>query len=467
MPSYSPPSVTIPLATQKTFVTKDVLSIVPPQMLENRRRAKRKLDSMMPFSAAKGARPGGLPRSDFFAIYCAEEEQFVLTAKYRFSAAALLAGVAVTLFSRTAQAGPVFLQTNLVSNGAVTAANVDPNLVNPWGIAFSATSPFWVSDQGSGVATLYNGAGVPNALVVSVPPTTGIPFGPTGQVFNSDPTAGQFAVTPGGSSAHFIFDTLSGTIDAWNAGATATVESTTAGAVYTGLALGNVGSSYYVYAANSSGSGGINVFDSNFNNVSGTTFAGQFVDPNGIAGYVPFNIQAIGGNLYVEYAELTPMGAPVPGSTGYVDEYTSSGNFVSRVVTGGVLDAPWGITMAPATGFGAYSGDLLIGNFGNGEINAFNPVNGAYLGTLDGASGAPLVNQDLWALDFGNGGTGFSSTTLYFTAGVDNQTGGLFGSITVAPEPSTLLMAAAGLLSIAAGSRYSRKTRGRITSKAI
>jgi uncharacterized protein (TIGR03118 family) len=225
--------------------------------------------------------------------------------------------------------------------------------------------------------------------------------------------------------------------------------------------LGNVGSSYYIYAANTAGSGGINVYDSNFNDVSGTTFSGKFVDPNGIIGYVPFNIQAIGGNLFVEYAELTPAGAAVVGGTGYVDEYDSSGNLIARVVTGGTLDAPWGITMAPATGFGAYSGDLLVGNFGNGEINAFNPTNGAYLGTLDGASGTPIVNNNLWALDFGNGGTGFSSTTLYFTAGVNNQMGGLFGSITAVPEPSTLLMAAAGLLSIAAGSKYSRKTRDR------
>lgn len=386
----------------------------------------------------------------------------MLTAYCRFSAAALFAGTAVTLFSTTAQAGPIFLQTNLVSNGAVPAANVDANLVNPWGVSFSAASPFWVSNQGSGTATLYNGAGVPNSLVVTVPPTTGAPpLGPTGQVFNSDPTVGQFAVTPGGASAHFIFDTLAGTIDAWSAGTTATIEATNTGAVYTGLAIDSVGSSYYLYAANVAGAGGISVYDSNFNNVSATTFSGKFADPSGIPGYVPFNIQAIGANLFVEYADLTPTGAAVPGSTGYVDEYDSSGNLIARVVTGGTLDAPWGITMAPATGFGAYSGDLLVGNFGNGEINAFNPVNGAYLGTLDGASGTPLVNQNLWALDFGNGSVGFSSTTLYFTAGVNNQTGGLFGSIAAVPEPSTLLMAAAGLLSIAAGSARSRKARAR------
>jgi len=362
----------------------------------------------------------------------------------RVAAAVLFAGSAIAFLSQPAWAGFIYVQSNLVSNGAVPAANTDPNLINPWGLAFSATSPFWVSDQGTGVATLYSGAGVAIPLVVSIPSGSTPPTGPTGQVFNSAPT-GSFPVS--GTSAKFIFDTLSGTIDAWNAGTTAAVEATTAGAVYTGLALDNASTSYYLYAANSAGTGSIDVYDSNFNKV---TLSGDFVDPNAIAGYVPFNIQNIGGTLYVEYAELGPTGIPIAGSTGYVDEFDSSGNFITRLTSGGALDAPWGITLAPATGFGTFSGDLLIGNFGNGEINAFNPTTGAFLGTLTNASGAPIVNQYLWALDFGNGGTGFSSTSLYFTAGVNNQTGGLFGSIAAVatPEPATLPIAAVGLLSI-------------------
>ncbi|MGA2118309.1 MAG: TIGR03118 family protein [Bryobacteraceae bacterium] len=374
----------------------------------------------------------------------------------RFSCVGVLfTGAAIAFLSQPAWAGFIYVQSNLVSNGAVPAANTDANLINPWGLSFNATSPFWVSDQGAGVSTLYNGAGVATALVVTVPSGSTPPTGPTGQVFNSAPT-GSFPLS--GTSAKFIFDTLSGTIDAWNGGTAAAVEATTAGAVYTGLALDNAGTSYYLYAANSAGTGSIDVYDSNFNKV---TLGGSFVDPNAIAGYVPFNIQNIGGTLYVEYAEVGPTGLPVTGSTGYVDEFDSSGNFISRLTTGGPLDAPWGIALAPATGFGTFSGDLLIGNFGNGEINAFNPTTGVFLGTLTNASGAPIVNQYLWALDFGNGGTGFSSTSLYFTAGVNNQMGGLFGSIAAVatPEPATLSIAAVGLLSIALARAGRRRRR--------
>lgn len=356
----------------------------------------------------------------------------------------------------------VYIQTNLTSDGFVPANNTDPNLKNPWGISFSPTSPFWVSDQASGVATLYSGTGAPagGPLVVTIPAGGGPPSGPTGTVFNSGATTSFLLPTPSGSTvrATFLFDTLSGTIQGWNPGSTggsasAVITADKPGAIYTGLAIDTSGGSDYLYAANNTGS--IDVYNSSFTNVSGTIFAGKFVDPNALPGFTPFNIQNINGMLYVTYADITPMGTPLAG--GFVDEYDSSGNLIKRVATGGPLDAPWGITLAPASGFGTFSGDLLIGNFyPGGTINAFDPNTGIFLGTLTGPGGTPITNDFLWALDFGNGGTGFSSTTLYFTAGLNNQMDGLFGSIQVAPEPAAVGFAIIGLLSIAIARRRSR-----------
>ena len=316
-------------------------------------------------------------------LYSRKGGATVLNALRNLSSAVLFAGAAITSLLQPAWAGSIYIQDNLASDGFVPAANIDANLKNPWGIAFSPTSPFWVSDQGIGVSTLYSGAGVPSSLVVTIPGGSTPPTGPTGTVFNSGP-AGAFAITaPAGATVKptFLFDTLAGTIDGWNPGssagsASAEVAATQPGAVYTGLALDSSGSNFYLYAANTAGAGGIDVYDTNFNNVSGTTFSGKFADPGAIAGYVPFNVQNIGGDLYVEYASLTPLGAPLPG--GYVDVFDSSGNFLQRLATGGALEAPWGITLAPATGFGSFSGDLLVGNFGNGTINAFNPTTGAF-----------------------------------------------------------------------------------------
>lgn len=335
-----------------------------------------------------------------------------------------------------------YSQINLVSDVSGLAATTDPNLKNPWGEANSATSPFWIANQASGTATLYNGAGVPTALVVNIPPGTSPPTGPTGQVFNNST---GFLV--GTTKSSFIFDTLNGTIAAWNgsAGTTAVVMDTTPGAVYTGLAQGTVGTSTtYLYAANSKGN--IQVFDSNWTNVTGTTFAGKFVDPNPVAGYVPFNVQLVGSNLYVTYAQLTAMGAPLPG--GYVDIYDTSGNFIERFATGGPLEAPWGVTLAPSE-FGMYSNDLLIGNFGNGDILAYDPTTMAYLGTLDGSNGMPLSNAFLWSLETRTGGTAIDPNAVYFTAGINNQKDGLFGEIVFTPEPSTFIEAGSGLIALA------------------
>jgi uncharacterized protein (TIGR03118 family) len=348
-------------------------------------------------------------------------------------------------FAPTILHADTFSQINLVSNLPGVAPVTDPNLINPWGVSFSATSPFWVSDQGAGVATPSHGVGAITSLVVTIPPAgTPGPTGPTGQVFNTGPTGGFLVGTAASATkASFIFDTLNGTVAAWNGGATATVEATVPGAVFTGLAQDAVGSTTYLYAANSSGN--IQVFDQNWNNVTGTTFAGQFANPNPKSGAVPFNIQQIGANLYVTYANLGPMGAPLPG--GYVVEYGPSGNFIQMITTG-PLAAPWGITLAPAN-FGVYSNDLLIGQFGSGEILAYDPTSGLYLGTLDGSGGAPIVDPFLWALETRTGGTGVNTNAVYLTAGIGNQKDGLFAEITEVPEPATIFGTASGLFALA------------------
>jgi uncharacterized protein (TIGR03118 family) len=345
-----------------------------------------------------------------------------------------------------------FTQTNLVSDVPGVAANTDPNLKNPWGVSFSATSPFWTSDQGTGLATLYNAAGVSQGLVVTVPGSAAPPTGPTGQVFSN--LAGSFLV--GAAPATFIFDNLNGTISGWNGGAgtTAVVERTTPGAIYTGLAQATNSTGTFLYAANSAPGGGINVFSSTW---APANLSGTFTDPSLPANLVPFNIQNIGGNLYVTYASLGPGGTPMPG--GVVDEYDANGNFIKRIATGGPLSAPWGIVLAPSN-FGSFSNDLLIGNFGNGEILAYDATTDLFLGTLNGANGQPLVNSFLWALETRAGVNGFDPNAVYFSAGINNQADGLFGAITViTPEPATIFGTATGLIALAL-SRVKRTLRG-------
>ena len=337
-----------------------------------------------------------------------------------------------------------FTQTNLVSDVPGLANTLDLNLRNPWGVSFSPTSPFWISNQASGTSTLYDGAGNKSMLTVTIPPGATPPSGPTGQVFNT--TTGF--ILPDGKAASFIFDTLNGTINAWNGGevTTGVQVASTAGAIYMGLALGSSGGNSYIYAADSTGQ--IRVFNSNF---AATSLSGNFADPNALPGYVPFNIQKIGSDLYVTYARLTAQGVGLPG--GYIDIFNTDGDFISRFATGGPLYAPWGLTVAPA-GFGSFSNDLLVGDFGNGEILAYNPTNGAYLGTLDGTDGMPIVNDFLWSLDFRTGGANTNPDTLYFTAGINNQQDGLFGAINLAPEPGGLVLMMVGLLAVGLAKRF-------------
>jgi uncharacterized protein (TIGR03118 family) len=339
----------------------------------------------------------------------------------------------------------VFYQTNLTSDIPGLAANLDPSLKNPWGMSFTAASPFWVSNQGSNNSQLLNGAGVPQTLTVSTPPA------PTGQVAAN--VAGNFLLPPGTGSnpapALFIFDTLSGAIAGWNAaqgnpvGVAATVFQATDGAAFTGLAIGNNAGNNLLYAADFA-NGRIDVFNGSF---APTTVTGGFADATLPAGYVPYNIQNIAGKLYVEYAKVDPIthrAATTP-NTGVVDVYDLNGNLLQRLATETHLNSPWGVTQAPA-GFGDFAGDILVGNFGDGTISAFDPVSLLFEGTLSGQNGGPLVNSGLWAINFRAPGSGFDSNTLFFNAGLNGEVNGLFGDIQVVPEPGTfVLLALAGI----------------------
>jgi uncharacterized protein (TIGR03118 family) len=336
----------------------------------------------------------------------------------------------------------LYHQTNLVSDQAGTAATTDPNLVNAWGLSHGPTTPWWISDNGAGVATLYSGAGVaaPSGapLVVIVPPPGGSPAGiaatPTGTVFNgtnsfvvADPATGK------SGPALFLFATEDGTISGWNPTVNAQrallkVDNSTGdtGAVYKGLALGRVGSSDFLYAANFR-AGTIDVFDGKFAPVHSS---GAFTDATIPAGFAPFNIQNFGGMLYVTYAKQDGDkhdDVAGPGN-GFIDVYMTSGQLVRRLASQGPLSSPWGLALAPSD-FGTFSGDLLVGNFGDGRINAFDPSSGAFRGPLEDEKGHPIAIPGLWGLAFGNGSTAGPATTLFFTAGIDHEAHGLFGSL--------------------------------------
>lgn len=336
--------------------------------------------------------------------------------------------------------GNSFFQHNLVSDLPGMAYFTDSSLVNPWGVSFAPTSPLWVSDNGTGLSTLYNGAGVKQGLVVTIPPAGAA--APTGQVFNN---TGDFG------GAHFIFATEGGTITSWTGGTSAVLNYTSPiGAVYKGLALGSVGSLNFLYAADFHNNG-IDVFNKNF---APSAVSGTFTDPNLPSGYAPFNIQSVGNRLYVTYAVQDAAkhdDVAGPGN-GILDVFDTDGNFIQRLVSnGGALNSPWGMAWAPA-GFGKFGGDLLVGNFGDGTINVFDPATGMWLAQLDDPSGNPLTNLGLWAIVFGNTGAGSSPNTLYFTAGIpgpDNvEDHGLFGTFTATPEPGTLTLLGSGLASL-------------------
>jgi uncharacterized protein (TIGR03118 family) len=310
----------------------------------------------------------------------------------------------------------------------------DPDLVNPWGISSSSTSPFWVSDNASGKATLYNSAGVKQALVVSMP-AGGTDI--TGQVFNG---------TNSFNSDVFLFASENGTIDGWRGalGTTAEILDNVAGADYKGLAISNDKST--LFAANFT-AGTIDEFSS-------AGLVATFSDPNIPAGFAPFNIQNIGGVFYVTFAKQGAGGDDSPGvGNGFVDTFDPTSHTFTRLVTQGVLDSPWGLAVAPAT-FGPAGGDLLVGNFGDGTINAYDPVTGALIGTLADPGAASLVTAGLWGLIFGNGGNGGSVDSLYTTSGGTNETVGVLTRIDApapVPEPALTWLMGAGVIALALG----------------
>ena len=329
-----------------------------------------------------------------------------------------------------------YAQTNLVSDEAGKARFPDAHLVNAWGLVSSATSPWWVANNGTLTSTLYDGNGVARALVVHIPGP------PTGVVFNG---GAGFVVRSGAASgpARFIFATEDGKIAGWNPNvpapgsmqATVGSDQSARGSVYKGLAIATTTAGDFLYATDFH-NGAVDMFDSSFRLV------GSFTD-NGLPhGYAPFGIQTIGAVLYVTFAKQDKAAHDdVPGKgRGFVDAFDTSGVLIQRIASRGSLNAPWGIALAPAT-FGAFAGDLLIGNFGDGKINAFDPVatgpNGQLhsKGQLLTATCAPLVIDGLWALQFGNGSGSGSRDALYFTAGPDAESHGLFGNLVPTAGP--------------------------------
>jgi uncharacterized protein (TIGR03118 family) len=357
-----------------------------------------------------------------------------------------LAQVSTAMVSQSLQQTPTptFAETKLVgSEASVGAAQTDPNLVNPWGVAESPTGPFWISDNGTGLASVYGVTGSGVTLNVIPPVTIATPPGqmpgtasPTGQVFNAFAPQGAFKLSDG-SPASFLFATEDGTISGWNSGAgtksllavdnssnRAAGDPNIGGAVYKGLAIANTDSGPRLYAANFR-HGTVDVFDKNFAMVKSLS------DPHVPPGFAPFDVQVLDGKLFVTFALQDAQkhdDVAGPGN-GFVDEYDLNGSLLQRVASGGPLNSPWGLALAPQ-GFGKLAGDLLVGNFGDGTINAYGLKDDHFDGKLLGADGKPVTIGDLWALAPGNDGSGGDPNTVYFTAGLMNEAQGLFGSLT-------------------------------------
>ncbi len=361
-------------------------------------------------------------------------------------ASLLLAGVLVLVFffvpGPVIAGGGLYQRINLVSNLPNIAQFQDPNLVNAWGLTRGPTTPWWVSDNGTGLSTLYRGDGSAAPLVVTIPPPAGgtPPAAPTGTVFNTfistDPSA--FVVTANGLSgpSRFLFATEDGTLSGWTPAVDGThailaVDRSGEEAVYKGLTLGQVDNHPFLYTTNFH-AGVVEMFDANFQ------LAGSFTDAKLAADcpfpgqcYAPFGIQNIGGQIFVTFAlqdaaKHDDMSGP---ARGFVDIFDTQGNLLRRFASHGHLNSPWGLALAPGD-FGVFSGDLLVGNFGDGRINAFDPLSGVFRGQLSDRQGHRITIDGLWALAFGNDTPNNGAhNDLFFTAGPNDEADGLFGKI--------------------------------------
>ena len=378
---------------------------------------------------------------------------------------------ALSLIAGVACYGQHYNQTNLVSNTSGVAPVTDPQLINPWGISRSSSSPWWISDNATGFSTLYNGAGTKQSLIVTIPPSDpnnkNMPTGtPTGTIANSSQT--DFLLAPGKPAA-FLFSTIDGTIAGWNptvavaqGGAppstqAVTVVKTSDGSSYTGLTSAFIDGKRFLYAANFT-KGRVDVYDNAFHLVDlskqhfnedsaddhGSSAENSFVDERLPRSYVPFNVQAIGNNIVVTYVlheDGSRFETDGPG-LGFVDIYTSSGRLLQRLEHGDWLNAPWGVALAPLD-FGRFSHDLLIGQFAGGGdtessgfIAAYDLATGKFDGLLEDAGGKPLAINGVWALSPGNvspannDAAGAPAAEIYFTAGPNHGSGGLFGYLT-------------------------------------
>jgi uncharacterized protein (TIGR03118 family) len=321
---------------------------------------------------------------------------------------AIATAVASLSLTAAGQTSTTYHVTNLVADTTGPAAHTDAHLINPWGLSHGASTPWWVSDNGTGVSTLYDASGNPypvaNPLVVTIPTSSGTGTGtPTGTAFFSN---------------KFVFVTQDGTISQWSSGTNAVKKVNHPGSVYTGCTVAKLNTVNTLYVANSAG--GIEAYNAQFSPV--TLQPGAFTDVNIPAGYTPYNVQSVGSKIFVTFSN----GFPGPGS-GYVDAFDASGNLLLSLQHGTWMNEPWGVVQTP-TSFGKFSHALLVGQLGNGTIVAFNPSTGAKLGLMKTSTGTLVING-LWGLAFGNNGVAGPSTTLFFTAGPSFYTHGLFGSI--------------------------------------
>ena len=354
------------------------------------------------------------------------------------------AAVGVPIANSLGNTTNAYTQTNLISDIPGVARITDPNLVNPWGQATNGTSPLWVANNGSDTSTLYTGGvngSLPTPAPAAAPLVVNIDGGaPTGTIGNTTGSTTDFLVhtAMGSAPANFIFSSENGDITAWSgkvSGKEAQIVGSGASrAVYKGLALATVGSSNYLYATDFR-HGRIDVFDGLFNRIrfpSGSFARKAFVDPDIPDGFAPFGIQLINNELYVSYAKQDAHrhdDVAGPGN-GFVDIFSTSGVLQTRLISGGDLNSPWGLVLAPST-FGGFAGDLLVGNFGDGLIHAYDPSNGAEKGMLTNTDGNPIAINGLWGLRFGNGTFG-APGALVFTAGIADEAHGLLGEITPA-----------------------------------